>query len=360
MAFLVADTDSAEAGLQLVLRTLMERLGPVGGHAEIHHPTCWDTDALHVRIRWGNYHMQHTLTSQALYNLSMEKSRHPWLMIARNMLDNFTHDLTRRLGVKLESPARGRDRLLGEVEPEEPESAPTEVEEYVLGFRCWHVDVAGNLLPVHSRSNPWKGNAEVKATCNWRKHEAPHPTCHCGFNTYFEPESAMAREPNGVLGVVRARGGIELHPDGFRAEYAQPLALVNLPNRETPKPLGLPVCDSVEEMVEFAENYGIKVPDDLRPDAPTVEEMLFDFAIPPLRAPVNSSDGLWQMMPTSSFREMSIALRRGQMTLEQASKALNDVNRNATRAADAAQAMAYQMQWFTKPQPLGIIKNTGL
>jgi hypothetical protein len=105
-------------------------------------------------------------------------------------------------------------------------------------------------------------------------HESPHPDCQCGIYAYHSPG---ARSYYGEVwwceGVVAAWGRIEVHADGYRAEFARVEAL-GVPDLGNPKleaavhavgaTLGVPVMPSAA-LPAFAAELGDPVPDRLRP-----------------------------------------------------------------------------------------------
>jgi hypothetical protein len=79
------------------------------------------------------------------------------------------------------------------------------------------------------RGVPWPAGGEwLHATCA-TGHVAPAGGCHCGLHAWH-PRLRWARRclagRGEVAGVVEARGVIELHHDGLRAQHARPHALV--------------------------------------------------------------------------------------------------------------------------------------
>lgn len=137
---------------------------------------------------------------------------------------------------------------------------------HIVGFRLWKVGPNEELVPLfHARGGDWKGNKWVEAH-GCVVHEAPAPGCHCGFNAFHEPAGALrqyAKEAKGgdiVLGAIQAKGRIEVHWEGFRCQWARPIAVVG---RQLP---GLAKLDSHEELVAFALDHGSAVPSDLRPE----------------------------------------------------------------------------------------------
>jgi hypothetical protein len=59
-------------------------------------------------------------------------------------------------------------------------------------------------------------------------HAAPHVDCFCGTYAFYADDDHLAMWP--ITGVIRARGRIIVHPDGFRAQYVEVVALAFDPN----------------------------------------------------------------------------------------------------------------------------------
>jgi hypothetical protein len=148
--------------------------------------------------------------------------------------------------------------------------------DYLIGYRCWKVDAGGGLQPfsavgggfwrtelvgdVVCLEDGWDGGEPVQARCLHHEHVAPSPACHCGWNTYrypasFDPDFVRSVQlvPRGygrssvdprvqdqytvgweidegfidttVAGAVRGWGRCEVHVDGWRSEWAQPVVL---------------------------------------------------------------------------------------------------------------------------------------
>jgi hypothetical protein len=102
--------------------------------------------------------------------------------------------------------------------------------EPLVGFRSWRVDHRGVLLPAHGhdRRSPWAHDF-ASARCDrvpsaWPQCEdAPGRDCLCGLYAY----NAVTPYGGGrVHGCVVAWGRIVEHDDGFRAQYARPVALL--------------------------------------------------------------------------------------------------------------------------------------
>jgi len=120
------------------------------------------------------------------------------------------------------------------------------VAEPLVGFRRWGcrrgglysgIFVAGHFVPNPAlgmvaprvRQMPWPADHDRVAKCfALRGHEAPHRACNCGWSAYYAlaaaPELAA---PECVWGAVVAWGLIVECENGFRAQFARPLALLD-------------------------------------------------------------------------------------------------------------------------------------
>lgn len=180
-----------------------------------------------------------------------------------------------------------------------------------LGFRSWKLE-GYKLLSANPGYGDWKIGEPTEATCrtsgvgltlaqaqhaifNFAKtpnqirqeagmpetgHEAPHPDCQCGLYALHAPEF-MSRwhsgEPLMVHGAVLGWGRMEVHAEGWRAQYAQPVMLAFDGDQQSYNhcqrvramgdELGLPVAewpDFEREARKLAE----PVPTELRPERP--------------------------------------------------------------------------------------------
>ena len=180
------------------------------------------------------------------------------------------------------------------VEEEHRRQAPApDLMEYIVGFRAWRLR-ADALAPLHNGVNDWDGGKEVRATCGevelFRRrtgaiaymrdgreprprfawHEAPDTACECGLYawhsvTMLAPEPSRSRT---VIGAVAARGVVEVHPRGFRAQFARPVLFAyGDHDRDDVTALGLlhgvEVC-AYDELGELARRFGQPVPETLR------------------------------------------------------------------------------------------------
>lgn len=115
--------------------------------------------------------------------------------------------------------------------------------ECVIGYRSWRLN--DWVLTPLSVGGPWRPginhacchgpfaammggfwDAHVEQDGNAQRHKAPHANCVCGLYAYHEPP----RNPGPIIGAIAAWGDLQVHPDGFRAEYAQIVALAEPAN----------------------------------------------------------------------------------------------------------------------------------
>lgn len=145
----------------------------------------------------------------------------------------------------------------------------------VLGYREWLI-ADGELLALYNE-NSW-GCGPNLARCDSGAHPAPQKHCGCGlYGLHDVPEGWDGWGPyphTQVVGAILAWGRIEVHPTGFRAEWAEPLALgvgSGFPKARTRRvervaeDYGIAAVP-VEKLTEFALQHGQPVPESLRPE----------------------------------------------------------------------------------------------
>jgi hypothetical protein len=110
----------------------------------------------------------------------------------------------------------------------------------VYGLRTWVVrgEPGHERLSGPQRGEPWPpGGAWLEASCpSGDAHAAPAAGCFCGVHAWHPRPRAARRilaSRRELPGVVEARGAIEVHADGFRAERARPYALFLAPGRNS-------------------------------------------------------------------------------------------------------------------------------
>jgi hypothetical protein len=107
----------------------------------------------------------------------------------------------------------------------------------LYGLRLWRVGNGpdGERLLSPDLAVAWPAGGEaLMARCERQGHAAPAHGCGCGVCAWH-PRPATARR---VMqwrwfqpGIVEAWGAVEVHYEGFRAQWARPFALISVPNR---------------------------------------------------------------------------------------------------------------------------------
>lgn len=94
---------------------------------------------------------------------------------------------------------------------------------------------------------------------------APHKDCHCGLNAFFEPHDI--KEGGDVTAAVIGWGDMRVHPDGWRAEKARIVALLNnsLNLDEVARLYNVPIVVDMEALQMKASEFGTPLPKSLRP-----------------------------------------------------------------------------------------------
>jgi hypothetical protein len=162
-------------------------------------------------------------------------------------------------------------------------SAAPDLTAPVVGFRAWRI-ANGRLVSPYVPCR-WEGRV-MRAECydanrglvrgdGWldRPHESPHPDCRCGIYAYHTPgPRTYFGESWWCGGLVTAWGHLEVHADGFRAQFARVEALSE-PESAEPRlraavaaiaeRLGVPVVDEAD-LPELADALGGTLPAALR------------------------------------------------------------------------------------------------
>lgn len=112
-----------------------------------------------------------------------------------------------------------------------------------LGFRVWLLTDQGRLQSIIDRHLWYQGqnaascNAKLSVDRLFIPHRLPATNCQCGFHAYHSIEDALAHADklwsvlglNTIVGTIAGSGDIQVHYDGFRCQWAQPLALLAEP-----------------------------------------------------------------------------------------------------------------------------------
>lgn len=107
---------------------------------------------------------------------------------------------------------------------------PPDLSEAVLGYRIWQLGIKGTLGAIVAGSI-WKPGPNKAVCCpsfapsSRPVHRSPNPGCICGFNAYASLVRELRPYGGTVLGAIAAWGEVDVYQTGFRAEYAQVVAL---------------------------------------------------------------------------------------------------------------------------------------
>ncbi len=108
----------------------------------------------------------------------------------------------------------------------------------VYGLRTWALvgEPGAERLAATQQHTTWPAGGEwLEASCaSSPEHRPPVAGCGCGVHAWHPSRDSARRvlaRRRQIPGVAEARGAIELHEDGFRAERARPAALFLLPGR---------------------------------------------------------------------------------------------------------------------------------
>lgn len=184
-------------------------------------------------------------------------------------------------------------------DPDWRDEAP-DLTEYVTGARVLLWVPPGHELtePVHGQivghgpmltssgagmrgRHRWRAGHALRAECLLRAyghllsaHAAPAPGCHCGFNAFHDVGTLLDHADErtvgtfNVIALVRAWGQLEVHAEGFRSEWVEPIAIVKglrlKDARAAAEYSGLPLVDAGPAADDFAAEYGSPVPAELR------------------------------------------------------------------------------------------------
>lgn len=169
------------------------------------------------------------------------------------------------------------------MEPSLPPARPPvpDLLQPVYAFRDWRITADGLTSP--RTGVLWPGPV-LAAECHPRTaesliqppHRAPGRDCSCGIHGYFRPGYETSKvDYQGVTGIIRVWGEVELHQDGVRAEFARVAALgvyarwtvrQKAAVSEVAGELGVDLVD-LHDLEAAASRYATAVPTDLVPAA---------------------------------------------------------------------------------------------
>ncbi len=155
--------------------------------------------------------------------------------------------------------------------------------DHVVGFRQWAL---GRVVDMRmeeglwSISQPIRWSRRMRARCLKQRggHFAPDWGCECGLYAKHNMGYPTGLQSGCGYGAVKAWGKLQVHHDGFRAEYAEVIALAYgdrwsvssfaLVSRVADA-LGIPLVPLVR-LGDLALEHGAPVPRDLRPEWPRI------------------------------------------------------------------------------------------
>ena len=138
----------------------------------------------------------------------------------------------------------------------------------ILGLRGWQARDDGRLCSIETRAKWTPGTNHARCIPNvalgCEHHRAPEPLCACGLYGYCDlnhREEWFCDQPSVVLGTIAAWGEIQVVGEGFRAEYAEILALASprvstRPQRLAARRYGVhlvPFADLARFSLQFAQ-----------------------------------------------------------------------------------------------------------
>lgn len=201
----------------------------------------------------------------------------------------------------------------------------TDLTTEVVGFRQWYVSRDLELMSTGLRRVPWAvdvNTAECRAVWPYGalagtsnpcgSTPARAGLCGCGLYGLHDPSEFWYGRSSGIAvffdsahpdplvsGVITAWGDIQVHWQGFRAQYARVAALA-LPESPRDRAVvevvaaryGVP-CVPVDQLAQVAREFGDTIPSGLRPKRPGAG----NFDGPFVRTPVYR--GAWSMWWTT-------------------------------------------------------------
>lgn len=157
-----------------------------------------------------------------------------------------------------------------------------------IGYRAFKWDGSGPLKATGVEASWPISRAPQYAKCiqtTTPHHVAPQESCTCGIHAYSTPGQVGA----GVGGVVMGYGNLIIHPDGWRAEIVELVALV--------LPLGADArwksAVSPEAIQMIAEQYGVRALDRWEDAAAVARE----YGAEPIPEILHAEAEAWQLGP---------------------------------------------------------------
>ena len=142
-------------------------------------------------------------------------------------------------------------------------------DEKIVGWRRWKLalgrPVPGELYSLVT-GQPWErgvNEAVCRSTLRYSgvpDHNAPGAACKCGFYANYAVDLGQVFH-GWAIGAVLGWGNLQVHGDGFRAQYAEVLCLVDGPTGVgvAAERYGVPVLDP-DMARAYALEHGIEMP----------------------------------------------------------------------------------------------------
>lgn len=151
-----------------------------------------------------------------------------------------------------------------------------QITEPVIGLRRWNFTSEGELYsPIIE--GPWTPGVNV-AKCiksrvwqPWR-HDGSAPVDGCSCGIYAHHEDKLQGDTTGIWGVIRGWGNVRVHPDGWRAEKAELLAIFSANQTQellekVSQRYDVPILPTSFHRPDMLEaEFGPFVPKSIRPD----------------------------------------------------------------------------------------------
>jgi len=124
----------------------------------------------------------------------------------------------------------------------------------------------------------WKPGVNIAHCMSDPSHlQPPVEGCGCGLYAWHDPN--QLDDPTHIFGAVLARGKLQIHHHGFRAQEVQVIGLLRDTYYLNPFWLQrvadhyqVPLFDNIAALQEHAETLGATVPESLRPAEPSLYE----------------------------------------------------------------------------------------
>jgi hypothetical protein len=111
------------------------------------------------------------------------------------------------------------------VEPTATDVADQQPDLPVVGYRSWQLGWNGELRSIGRGVISWLPGLNTALCWHGFAHRAPDAACDCGLYARHLPANGIEAQDE-IHGAIVAWGQLHVHADGFRAEHAQVIALV--------------------------------------------------------------------------------------------------------------------------------------